>query len=85
MLLRGSVVLQISQDAARADFTLRTNEVASFIFGPCEGEEEKGSTAELLERHLQSTKEFWRDWCAQSLYRGQLVAGRLSELCGWVH
>jgi len=71
MLLRGSVALQISEDAACADFTLRTNEVASFIFGPCEGEGGKGSTTGLLERHLQSTNEFWRGWCAKSLYRGR--------------
>ena len=68
--LHSSVPLKIENGDAVAEFTLRTNESASFVLqdaatkSPC-------NAHEFVSESFKHTMNFWRDWVARSKYQGR--------------
>ena len=71
-LLRSSVPVRIVDGTAVADFTLRADESASFVFEQVEpgGESPSGAT-DYVARTFKDTVNFWRGWVGRSTYRGR--------------
>jgi len=69
MLLQSSLAMQIKDNGAFAEFTLKPGETAFFVFSS------RGPGAEIqegeLDQLLQSTVDYWRHWMSQSTYTGR--------------
>src|SRR5690242_19575519 len=71
-LLRSSVPVRIVDGAAVAEFTLRADESASFIFEQVEpGRESPSGGVDYVPRAFKHTVNFWRGWVGRSTYRGR--------------
>ena len=71
-LLRSSVPVRIVDGAAVAEFTLRADESASFVFEQVEpGGESPSGAPDYVVRAFKDTVNFWRGWVGRSTYRGR--------------
>jgi GH15 family glucan-1,4-alpha-glucosidase len=71
-LLRSSIPMRIVDGAAVADFTLRADESASFVFEQVEAAGQAPSAAsDYVARAFKDTVNFWRAWVSRSTYRGR--------------
>jgi GH15 family glucan-1,4-alpha-glucosidase len=71
-LLRSSTPVRIVDGAAVAEFTLRADESASFVFEQLEpGGESPSSAPDYVARAFKDTVNFWRGWVGRSTYRGR--------------
>jgi GH15 family glucan-1,4-alpha-glucosidase len=69
MLLRGTVPLQVCSGGAVCSFTLQKGQSACFIFGALE---EPGEIdLDEVQRDLEATLSYWRDWSLKSAYNGR--------------
>ena len=66
--LASSVPLTVADQAACSTFTLAEGETAEFVLGAVDDERVKVDASDLA---LQRTLQFWRQWIAQSIYRGR--------------
>ncbi|PRX31337.1 hypothetical protein B0G75_105119 [Paraburkholderia sp. BL18I3N2] len=66
--LNSALPLTLDHGAAHAEFELSHGETASFVFGDAEGLREKSFDCEAA---LTDTIRYWRNWSAQSTYRGR--------------
>jgi GH15 family glucan-1,4-alpha-glucosidase len=70
--LRSSVPVRIVDGAAVAEFTLRADESASFVFEQVEpGGESPSGAPDYVARAFKDTVNFWRRWVGRSSYRGR--------------
>ena len=69
--LQASVDLEIEKGDACAYFGLKAGESAHFIFGSACDVTSPGQVTDLVQRHFQTTCDFWRKWSAQSSYTGR--------------
>jgi GH15 family glucan-1,4-alpha-glucosidase len=70
MVLYSTVAMeQQSQDAA-SQFSLRTGETATFVFGGIRPQQQ-GPEMERVEERFQETSRFWKKWIAKSKYKGR--------------
>ncbi|WP_409317006.1 glycoside hydrolase family 15 protein [Pseudomonas sp. KCJK9016] len=60
--------LNVDQEAAVAQFTLKQDETAAFMLGASDDPRFAEGAAELC---IERTLKFWRDWIGQSNYRGR--------------
>ena len=71
-LLRSSIPVRIVDGAAVAEFTLRADESASFVFEQVEpGGESPSGAPDYVARAFKDTVNFWRGWVGRSTYRGR--------------
>ena len=71
-LLRASVPVRIVDGAAVAEFLLRADESASFVFEHVEpGGESPSGAPDYVARAFKETVNFWRGWVGRSTYRGR--------------
>jgi GH15 family glucan-1,4-alpha-glucosidase len=71
-LLRSSVPVRIMDGTAVAEFTLRADESASFIFEQVEpGGTSPSGAPDYVPRAFKDTVNFWRAWVGRSTYRGR--------------
>jgi GH15 family glucan-1,4-alpha-glucosidase len=71
-LLRSSIPVRIVDGAAVAEFTLRADESASFVFEQMEpGGESPSGAPDYVTRAFKDTVNFWRGWVGRSTYRGR--------------
>jgi GH15 family glucan-1,4-alpha-glucosidase len=71
-LLRASIPVRIVDGAAVAEFTLRADESASFVFEQVEsGGESPSGAPDYVARAFKDTVNFWRGWVGRSTYRGR--------------
>jgi GH15 family glucan-1,4-alpha-glucosidase len=71
-LLRSSVPVRIVDGAAVAEFTLRADQSASFIFEKVEpGVESPSGARDYVARAFKETVKLWRGWVGRSTYRGR--------------
>jgi GH15 family glucan-1,4-alpha-glucosidase len=71
-LLRASIPVRIVDGAAVAEFTLRADESASFVFELLEpGGESPSDASDYVARAFKDTANFWRGWVGRSTYRGR--------------
>jgi GH15 family glucan-1,4-alpha-glucosidase len=71
-LLRSSIPVRIVDGAAVAEFTLRADESASFVFEQVEpGGESASGAPDYVARAFKDTVNFWRSWVGRSTYRGR--------------
>jgi GH15 family glucan-1,4-alpha-glucosidase len=71
-LLRSSTPVRIVDGAAVAEFTLRADESASFVFEQVEaGGESPSGAPDYVARAFKDTVNFWRGWVGRSTYRGR--------------
>jgi GH15 family glucan-1,4-alpha-glucosidase len=67
-----SVPVTIEDGGAVAEFTLRSNESASFVLDwPVSGEPPPPMRPDYVSRAFHETVNFWRAWVARSTYRGR--------------
>jgi GH15 family glucan-1,4-alpha-glucosidase len=74
LALHATVPLAIEGQDAVADFTLQKGETAAFAFGAVPEHELDSSdflNAEAIEHCFGASSRFWRDWIAQSTYKGR--------------
>ena len=70
--LRSSMPVRIEDGDAVAEFTLRSDEHASFVLEEARpGETSTTSADGFVSEAFKSTLNFWRDWIARSTYRGR--------------
>jgi GH15 family glucan-1,4-alpha-glucosidase len=70
--LRSSIPLEIENGAAVAEFKLKTDESASFIFEEAKpGEESPSENPDYVSEAFKETMNFWLSWVARSKYRGR--------------
>ncbi len=71
--LRASVPLRIEDGAAVAEFTLRADESASFVFEQVQsrGEDSPSAADHYVTQAFKDTVNFWRGWIGRSTYRGR--------------
>ena len=71
-LLRSSIPVRIVDGTAVAEFTLRADESASFVFEHVEpGGESPSGAPDYVARAFKDTVNFWRGWVGRSTYRGR--------------
>jgi len=71
-LLRSSIPVRIVDGAAVAEFTLRADESASFVFEEVEpGGESAAGARDYVAEAFKETANFWRGWIGRSTYRGR--------------
>ena len=71
-LLRSSIPVRIVDGAAVAEFLLRADESASFVFEQVEpGGESPSGAPDYVARAFKDTVNFWRGWVGRSTYRGR--------------
>ena len=71
-LLRASIPVRIVDGAAVAEFTLRADESASFVFEQVEpGGESPSGAPDYVAQAFKDTVNFWRGWVGRSTYRGR--------------
>ncbi len=68
--LRGSVPVKVENGDALAEFTLRTEQTASFILEAADGES-PSANPDYVSEAFKETMNFWLGWVAQSKYRGR--------------
>jgi GH15 family glucan-1,4-alpha-glucosidase len=71
MLLRGTAPLQTCSGGAVSNFTLQKGERAVFIFSDLEEKEQRPIDREGVDRDLEATVGFWREWSGRSGYKGR--------------
>jgi GH15 family glucan-1,4-alpha-glucosidase len=71
MLLRGTAPLHASSGGAVSTFTLQKGESAAFLFSDLEQKEQGPIDPDGVDRDLQSTIGYWREWTARSTYKGR--------------
>jgi len=71
MLLRSTVPLQACSGCAVATFTLQKGERAVFIFGELARKEQKPIDPGEVDRELEATLAYWREWSGRSAYKGR--------------
>ncbi|XWN30072.1 MAG: glycoside hydrolase family 15 protein [Devosia sp.] len=72
LTLVSSVPLNIDEDAARASFTLKDGETATFVLRETEPDNvEHHLHATDCDAQFQATVDYWRKWLSQSTYRGR--------------
>lgn len=71
-LLRSSIPVRVVDGAAVAEFTLRADESASFVFEQmAPGGESPSGAPDYVAQAFKATVNFWRDWVGRSTYRGR--------------
>ncbi|MBL8954445.1 MAG: glycoside hydrolase family 15 protein [Myxococcaceae bacterium] len=69
--LRATVPLKVDDDGAvTADFTVRANEHASFVFEVDSGDS-RSVHPDYVAQSFKETADYWRAWIAKSTYRGR--------------
>jgi GH15 family glucan-1,4-alpha-glucosidase len=72
LLFRSSVPAKIDHASVRANFTLRTGEIAWFILEEDgDGEESPSARPDYLTESFKETMNFWLSWIGRSQYRGR--------------
>jgi GH15 family glucan-1,4-alpha-glucosidase len=72
VLLQSSVAMQIKDDRAFAEFSLKPGQTAFFTFSNCASATRMQSLKEHEpEQCLQNTIDYWRGWISQSNYTGR--------------
>jgi GH15 family glucan-1,4-alpha-glucosidase len=71
MLLRGTVPLHACSGCAVATFTLEKGKSAVFIFGDLEQKEQGPIDPHEVDRDLEATLGYWREWSGRSAYKGR--------------
>jgi GH15 family glucan-1,4-alpha-glucosidase len=70
--LRTSLPVEIHNGAARAEFTLRAGETASFVLEEArEGEDSPSAHSDYVPEAFKETLNFWRSWIGRSIYKGR--------------
>lgn len=69
--LQSTLQLEIDGDGVAQAFRLKAGEVAWFVFSEDCREAREALVAEDLEGEFTKTSDFWRDWIAQSNYKGR--------------
>ncbi len=69
--LQGSEPLTVDDGTARAKFTLRKGECATFLLGADNELTYSSLHLDTTERELADTLRYWREWSGRSLYRGR--------------
>ncbi len=71
--LTSSVPLQINGDDAFAEFTLPPGETADFLLEHIEASHANRDFKKFITESLFATVNYWKDWIAQSTYKGRWV------------
>jgi GH15 family glucan-1,4-alpha-glucosidase len=71
MLLRATVPPHGCSGSAVATFTLQKGERAIFIFGDLEQKEQGPIDPDEVDRDLEATIGYWREWSGRSTYKGR--------------
>lgn len=70
--LRSTVPLKVQDDALVAEFTIKKDDVASFILEEADGGEDSPSRSpDYVAESFKETMDYWLNWAAQSNYRGR--------------
>ncbi|HEX9048676.1 MAG TPA: glycoside hydrolase family 15 protein [Verrucomicrobiae bacterium] len=70
VLLRSTVPLKVENGAAVAEFKLRTEQIASFVFEEANGDSPSQSD-DYVSDAFKETMNYWLAWVAKSKYRGR--------------
>ena len=71
MLLRGTAPLHACSGGAVSTFTLQKGESAVFIFSDLEEKEQGPIDRDGVDRDLEATIGYWREWSGRSTYKGR--------------
>jgi GH15 family glucan-1,4-alpha-glucosidase len=71
MLLRATVPLRSCSGGAVATFTLQKGDSAVFVFGELASKEQKPINPDEVDRELESTLAYWREWSGRLAYKGR--------------
>jgi GH15 family glucan-1,4-alpha-glucosidase len=69
--LQSTLKLEIDGDGVAQAFRLKAGEIAWFVFSEDAPEAREELSSEQLEADFEKTSEFWRNWIAQSNYKGR--------------
>ncbi|MEO7110764.1 MAG: glycoside hydrolase family 15 protein, partial [Polyangiaceae bacterium] len=71
MILRASIALDATDDAATASFTLKAGQHAYFVFGAAEHVLAEKDLEDEVPKRIENTCSYWKAWSNKSTYRGR--------------